>query len=82
MFPMCDFPVLFHLTVWTTVEFLHTLLWPQTPVPPVLQLQGRGPKFSEANPTVSFLDQVGEHVARQRCCEPLEVKFVFHAFDH
>jgi len=56
VFPMHAFRVLLHLTLQATVEFLHMLLWPQTPFPPVLQLQGRGPKSWEVNPTLCFLD--------------------------
>mgnify|MGYP007080466355 CR=1 FL=1 len=40
----------------TAVEFLHMLLWPKAPFPPVLQLQGGGSKHWEVALTVSFLD--------------------------
>jgi len=34
---MHAFPVLLHLTLQTVVEFLHVLLWPWAPFPPVLR---------------------------------------------
>jgi len=57
VFPVCTFPVLLHLTLWTAVEFLHMLLWPQAPSLSVLQLQGRGSKSWNVKRTVSFLDR-------------------------
>jgi len=57
VFPMLTFPVLLPLALQTAVEFLHMLLWPQLPFPPVLQLQGRGQKSWDVSPTVSFLER-------------------------
>jgi len=56
VFPMDTFSVLLHLTLQIAIEFLHMVVRPQTPVCPVLQLQGRGSKSWEVRPTVSFLD--------------------------